>query len=122
MAKLGKLSGETFLQQLQSEGEAPAVFTGMVKPAEDDPKSLMFARPGDCAHWVKIPANTIAHVERLPAIGCGGHSHYMARLHFTPSEPEGKAFAALAQLHSAPAPVASQMASGFWDNNTGQWR
>lgn len=134
MAKTSKpFSGEDFLKELRKAGDPPAVFTGMVKPAENDPRSLMFARPGDCSHWVKIPASVIDHVEPLPAVACGGHSHHMARLHLAqPAAPEAEAFAALAQLHRTQAqPAMAANAGGivcpggatpYWDAATGQWR
>jgi hypothetical protein len=134
MAKTSnRFSGEDFLKKLRNAGDPPTVFTGVVKPAEDDPKSLMFARPGDCAHWVRSPAGAIDHVEPLPSVACGGHSHHMARLQLAqPAAPESKAYAALAQLHRTPTSTVTASYDGgivcpggatpYFDAATGQWR
>jgi hypothetical protein len=106
----------------------------MIKPAEGDDKSLLFARPGDCATWAKIPVEQIQDIEYVRLAHCGGHTHPL--VHVTMREPEsdeGKAFAALASLHHAPLPAASAPMLGmaaaappgatpcYWDWTARRW-
>lgn len=79
---MGKtFSGAEFVEALASGSlAAPSVLTGMVKPAEDDPKSLLFATGTSCERWVPIPVGMIEQVEWLGTVGCRDHTHDYVRL------------------------------------------
>jgi hypothetical protein len=88
------------MDQLRAAPPPQTVFIGMVKLCEDDADALMFAYPGDCDRWVKIPCSQVESVEKLPAVVCADHHHQGVRLFMKrPSSAEGKAFADLAHLH-----------------------
>jgi hypothetical protein len=96
-------SAKDFFADLGAAGTSKHVFTGMIKPDEGDPQSLMFARPGDCQNWVKIPIDQIADKERVGTVSCEGHTHPLVRLFMKdPSTSDGETFAALAKLHHTP--------------------
>jgi hypothetical protein len=117
------------------------VFTGMIKPDEDDPDSILFARPGDCSSWITISADDVEDIKLLHIVRCAGHTHPLVHLFMKePEGPRAKSFAELARLHSAPlhpaaaSPVATHplaMAAGpthppgwtpcHWDWGLNQW-
>jgi hypothetical protein len=139
-----RLSGVDFLTNLRSAGGSAMILTGMVKPAEDDEKAIMFARPGHCSDWVKIPADMVEHVDPHGPMACQGHTHHLASLHMkTPTSDEARTFASLVQLHRATASLGGQAplhsaflasptgvgpcfcpncAQPYFDMGTGQWR
>ena len=83
-----KMSGAEFIKNLSEMGEPPVIMTGMVKLSNGDNNSLLFARPGNCSHWVPVPADMIDHVETVGAVGCQGHAHHLVQLHL--KRPESR--------------------------------
>lgn len=122
MAKKEEDSARRLFDKLGAASAAKHVFTGMIKPAQDD-ESIMFAQPGDCSKWIKITASHVEDIEFLHVVNCEGHTHPLVQLFMKePGSAEGKTFAALAQLHSTPpksppaqhvAPHLVSMAAGF---------
>jgi hypothetical protein len=138
-----RVAGMDFLRELRSADSSAMVLTGMVKPAEGDEQAIMFARPGQCSDWVRIPADMIEHADSHGPIACQGHTHRLASLHMkTPTSDEAQAFANLVHLHRAPTPLGGQPVAGafarpmigggpcfcpncaqpYYDMGTGQWR
>jgi hypothetical protein len=80
----------------------------MIKPADGDEDSIMFARAGDCSAWVKVRASQIDDVKLLHTVRCKDHAHPLVHLFMKePQTIEGKTFGALANLHSALPPTGS---------------
>jgi hypothetical protein len=101
--KAAKASAKTFFEKLGAGGGAAHVFTGMIKPADNDDTIIMFARPGDCSKWVAIPEGQVEDVKLLHMVHCQDHTHPLVQVFMKgPSSPESKTFAGLAQLHSTP--------------------
>lgn len=110
-------SAKKLLDNLEPAG---MVFTGMVRPSSDDPKAIMFARPGD-TRWVKLHQDQIADMKLVQPAHRGKQSHPIVSLVMKPPQsPEGKAFSGLAQLHSveASAPGATDLC---WDSGRQVW-
>lgn len=104
-------SANHLFNRLGPAAEEKNVFTGMIKRADGDPNSIMFARPGDCSKWVKIPADQVADVKLIHLVSCEGHSHHLVHVFMKgPASSEGKTFAALAQLHHAPPTLSTSAA------------
>jgi hypothetical protein len=97
------------------------VFTGIVKEAANK-KSLMIARVGDTSHWVTVPNGHIHAVRDVePSQSSPGSGHRVANVTLKPPRSaEAKTFAAMAQLHSAPAgpPGSTDMC---WDSVQQKW-
>jgi hypothetical protein len=107
MAKKRKGSAQRIFEKLGAAGTSSNVFTGMIKPADGDNDSVMFARAGDCSKWIKLPADHVADIKLIHLASCDGHTHPLVHLFMKePASAEAKSFAALAQLHHAP-PAAS---------------
>jgi hypothetical protein len=95
-------SADDLFQKLGGPSPATTRFTGMVKPA-DDPSKILFARTGDCSTWIPLPVSQIDDVAPIRWVHCGNEQYQ--QVHVTmkpPATPEGKVFADLATLHSAP--------------------
>jgi hypothetical protein len=104
MAKSSK-AGRRLFERLGTASGSNDVFTGMIKPADDD-DSILFARAGDCSRWVKLPADHIADVKFLHTVNCKDHTHPLVQIFMKEAATaEGKTFSALARLHSAPLPA-----------------
>ena len=116
MTKKGDGAGRKLFEKLGAAGTSTHVFTGMIKPTEGDDESIMFARVGDCGTWVKVSASQVDDIKLLHTVRCKDHTHPLVHLFMKePQSSEGKAFAALANLHSSPppAPAGALMAPHF---------
>jgi hypothetical protein len=125
MAKKAGGAADELLARLGAPGTSRNVFTGMIKRADDDADSILFARAGDCSKWIKLPADHIADIKLVQMVSCEGHTHPLVHVFMKePSSPEGETFAALAQLHQAP-PRAAFAAPGstpcYWDWGLNRW-
>jgi hypothetical protein len=106
MAKQDDGGARRLFDKLGAAGAAKYVFTGMMKPAEDD-QSIMVARAGDCSKWVQIPARHIQDVEFVQSVQCGDHTHPVVHIFMKdPDSSEAKAFDSLAMLHQGPSRTA----------------
>ena len=140
MAKKRKTSSaDRLFERLGAAATSTGVFTGMIKRAEGNKNSIMFARAGDCSKWVKIPADHIADIKLIHMVSCDGHTHPLVHLFMKePTSPEAKTFAALARLHQTPPSVSHTVVSSrhlvglaatgqpgstpcYWDWGLNQW-
>jgi hypothetical protein len=84
-------------------GALSNVFTGMIKPTEEDDEAIMFARAGGSSNWVKIPNRHIEDIQLLDTVHSDGDACPLVHLYMKePESIEGKTFAALAKLHKVP--------------------
>jgi hypothetical protein len=92
---------------LSDLGDPSHGYPGKIRRAKDN-KSVWFARHGG-SHWVKIP---LAQVDKKKTAVSGLQhgrdvEHHVHLVMKTPQSDEGKAFAALAHLHTVPMASAS---------------
>jgi len=92
-------SPSEFLESLKrNELKQPTALRGMVKAAEDDPKSLMFVPGTSCRSWTKIPLALIESVQFVKNVPCKDHTHPLVVLHLAePKTDEGRMMLSLLQ-------------------------
>jgi len=124
MAKKASGAAQRIFEKLGAAGTSAHVFTGMIKPADDDKETIMYARAGDCSKWIKIPADHVADIQLIHIVHCEGHTHPLVHLFMKePDSPHAKTFAALAGLHQAPPKMLGQPGSTpcYWDWVHNRW-
>jgi hypothetical protein len=103
MAKKAKLSARELFDKLAEAKTTSLMFAGMIKPAENDDTTILFARANDCTRWVPIPTSQIENIEFVQMMPCRDHQHPFVKLFLKqPESAEGRTFAALAGLPSEP--------------------
>jgi hypothetical protein len=92
-------SPSEFLESLKrNELKQPTALRGMVKAADDDPKSLMFVPGTACRSWTKIPLALIDSIQFVRNVPCKDHTHPLVVLHLAePKTDEGEMMLSLLQ-------------------------
>lgn len=101
------LSGSDIFEQLHGSSNSSLIFTGLIDRSDDD-QSILFACGSDCQNWRKMPTSAIEKVQFIQTVQCKDHTHPLVHIFFRePQTDEGRAFAAVAHLYRAAAPIGS---------------
>lgn len=102
VAKKTVTSAGQLFERLGAAATSTHVFTGLIKRADNDEESIMFALEGNCSRWIKIPTDKVADIKLLHMSYCDGHTHPLVQLFMQePRSSDAIIFAQLAELYSA---------------------
>ena len=94
-------SGSDFLKALVGGNlKPPLVIEGVVKLADDDPRTILFSQGVSCFAWVRIPVDMIDAVDLVTTVLCRGgtYPYVQIRLKEVTGNPEAALFSDLLRM------------------------